>query len=146
MSAQITQPRLCSFWCILCPVQATGDSAYLQDANDFYILHAYSESGGPASLAVDWSEYYYYSNVMLASLTDGPAFHQRSQYFFRQWICSYGQVSLARAHPPELLCLSVFSSRLRTGLCCSLKSRGTRGVKGMLGICPHAVECYCALP
>ena len=87
-------------------MQATGDSAYLQDANDFYILHLYSETGGPTTLAVDWSEYFWSSNVLLASLTDGPAFHQRTQYFFRQWICSYGQVGLTLMHLHLSFCAS----------------------------------------
>lgn len=72
--------------------QATGDSAYLSDANDFYILHLYQETSGPTSLAVDWSEYFWSANILLATLTDGSTFHQRAQYFMRQWVCGYGQV------------------------------------------------------
>lgn len=74
-------------------LQATGDSDYLSDANDFYILHLYSEQSGPATLAADWSEYFWSANILLATLTDSPNYHQYSQYFLRQWICSYGQVS-----------------------------------------------------
>ena len=73
-------------------LQATGDASYLSDANDYYILHLYSESSGPATLAADWSEYFWSSSVLLATLTDGSTFHERSQYFMRQWICGYGQV------------------------------------------------------
>ena len=83
--------------------QATGDRAYLDDANDFYTVHLYQEPSYKG-LAVDWSEYFWSANVLLATLTDGGTFHNQVQYLMRQWICGYGQVT-----KPPLTCLLPFS-------------------------------------
>lgn len=39
-----------------------------------------------------WDDYYWASNVLLAELIDGGTFHERSQYFLKQWVCGYNQL------------------------------------------------------
>jgi hypothetical protein len=51
------------------------------------------ESGG-AALVYDWSSYYWASNVLLAELTNGGTFHERSQFFMQQWVCGTPKVCI----------------------------------------------------
>lgn len=39
-----------------------------------------------------WNDYYWASNVLLAELTDGGTFHERSQYFMKQWLCGFNKL------------------------------------------------------
>ena len=43
-------------------------------------------------LVYDWTSYYWASTVLLAELTDGGTYHERSQYFMRMWVCGINQV------------------------------------------------------
>ncbi len=39
-----------------------------------------------------WNDYYWASNVLLAETTDGGTFHERTQYFLRQWVCGFDKL------------------------------------------------------
>ena len=80
-------------------LQATGDDSYLSDMNDFYTLHLYGE-GSSTSMLYDWSDYFWASNTLLATLTGQSSYHSRMQYFMRQWVCGYSQVRPAAAGDP----------------------------------------------
>ena len=76
-------------------MQATGDQAYMQDAQDFYQIHLYSEPNGninDALLVFDWSDYFWAGNVLLAQLTDEQTYHEQTQTFLTKWVCGTGGV------------------------------------------------------
>ena len=47
-----------------------------------------------AEYVYDWSDYYWASNTLLATITNLDGFHGRMQLMLRQWICGYNEVSL----------------------------------------------------
>ncbi|KAK9842280.1 hypothetical protein WJX81_004432 [Elliptochloris bilobata] len=81
----------CLLWAATWMYKATGDGAYLDDATTFYVAHLYDETGSER-LVFDWTSYYWASCVLLAQLTDGGTYHERSQHFMRMWVCGIDQV------------------------------------------------------
>lgn len=55
----------------------------------------------------DWSSYYWASCVLLAQLTDGGTYHERSQHFMKMWVCGIDKArpcpSLGSAHGASVL-------------------------------------------
>ena len=58
-------------------------------------------------MVYDWSSYYWASCVLLAQLTDGGTYHERSQHFMQMWVCGINQVryslTLGSAHGSHTL-------------------------------------------
>ena len=50
------------------------------------------ESSTMQEYIYDWSDYYWASNALLATITNLDGFHGRMQLMLRQWICGYGEV------------------------------------------------------
>ena len=69
--------------------RATANESYLRAANDHFVAYLYQEGGGRA-LAFTPDNYFWAANVLLAALTDGGTFHERSRHFLRQWACAEG--------------------------------------------------------
>ena len=56
--------------------RATGDTAYLEDAETFFSAYQYSpESIFAEDLLVDWNNNYFNSALMLAQITDREQYH-----------------------------------------------------------------------
>ena len=70
-------------------LRATANESYLRSANDHFVAYLYQEGGGRA-LAFTPNTYFWAANVLLATLTDGGTFHERSRHFLRQWACAEG--------------------------------------------------------
>ena len=70
-------------------LRATANESYLRSANDHFVAYLYQEGGGRA-LAFTPNNYFWAANVLLATLTDGGTFHERSRHFLRQWACAEG--------------------------------------------------------
>lgn len=73
-------------------MQATGATDYLRTAASFWTDHLNKESFNSDTMGVNWDSYHYMATILLATLTDLPAYHQEARYFMRQWVCSYQQV------------------------------------------------------
>ena len=50
------------------------------------------ESNTVSEYVYDWSDYFYASNTLLATITNLDSFHGRMQLMLRQWICGYNEV------------------------------------------------------
>ncbi|KAL3147605.1 hypothetical protein ABBQ38_014657 [Trebouxia sp. C0009 RCD-2024] len=76
--------------------KASGDNAYLQDAEAFYVKHLYdADTSVMYQYRYDWMDQFWAANILLATLTDGGTFHSQAQSFLKFWICGTDRVILS---------------------------------------------------